>query len=284
MIELGKLQKMLVTNKTLLGAHLKSMDDADPEKVLLAKTQIIGEIAAGDTVEVFVYKNDKDALIATMKQPKIILGQVAELKVLEVTKVGAFLDWGLDRDLFLPFREQKPKVYKGETVLVCLFVDKNNRLAASMDIYRHLSSSSPFQENSLVKGTIYSINRELGAFVAVEGQYQGLIPLKELYGHHQLGQQVDARVNKVRDDGKLELSLRRQGYIEMDDDAEKILIRLKTQGGKLPVNDDSDPEVIKAEFNMSKRAFKRAVGKLFREKKIVITEDGIEMVQPEGEE
>jgi len=281
MLELGKMQMMMVLDRTVLGIRLQAEDGEGT--VILPGAETLGDPLPGDTVEVFLFKDEGDRLTATMKKPKLVLGQLAALRVAAVSDVGAFLNWGLERDLFLPFREQKPKVKKGETVLVCLFIDRNQRLAASMDIYRHLSSVSPYRLNDRVRGTIYSINPELGAFVAVDGRFQGLIPAREFYGGHKPGDQVEARVAKVRDDGKLELSLRQPAYLEMDNDAALLLAKLQQAGGSLPINDESDPEEIKAVLPMSKRSFKRAVGRLLKDRKIQVTEDGIVLLSAAGE-
>jgi predicted RNA-binding protein (virulence factor B family) len=182
----------------------------------------------------------------------------------------------LEKDLFLPFREQVGKVTTGGSYLVALYVDSSNRLCATMNIYDLLSTESPYKENDRVHGTIYNISKELGAFVAVDNKYQGLIPNKELYGNYREGDVVDVRIKRVKQDGKLELSLREKAYNEIESDAQKIMDRLKLKSGVLSLNDKSSPEDIKAEFNMSKAAFKRAVGRLLKEGAISITDDGIE--------
>lgn len=278
MIELGKMQELEIVKKNQIGFYLNSKNGEDQDDILLQKNQVTQEIGIGDEIEVFVYNDSEDRMIATMIKPKLTIGELAYLRVLATTKIGAFLDWGLDKDLFLPFKEQKVKVKKGGTYLVGLYIDKTNRLCATMDIYNILSSESPYKENDRVYGTIYSINEELGAFVAVDNKYHGLIPNKELYGNCRCGESVEVRIKKVRADGKLELSLRREAHEEIDDDAEKILDTLRLKEGVLPLNDSSDPNIIKVELNMSKRAFKRAVGRLLKEGKIKVTESGIEIL------
>jgi predicted RNA-binding protein (virulence factor B family) len=188
------------------------------------------------------------------------------------------MDWGLEKDLLLPFKEQTYEVYKDEQYLVGLYVDKSDRLCATMDIYKLLSNESPYKENERVEGTIYQIHEDMGAFVAVNNKYSGLIPKKEFYGDYKCGDSVEVRIKKVREDGKLELSLRKEAYNQMDDDARIILDRLESKGGKLALNDNSRPEEINKELSMSKSAFKRAIGKLFKERKIKITDEGIEII------
>lgn len=269
MIELGKMQKLQVLRKTPEGLYLN--DD-----VLLPGNQAPQEIEIGEEIEVFVY-NPEDRLLATLKRPKLQLGELSVLKVVDITKFGAFLDWGLEKDVLLPVKEQTGRVVKGGAYLVGLFVNNRGRLCATMKIYDLLSAASPYKQNDRAHGTIYSVNKELGAFVAVDNKYHGLILNNELYGNYAVGDNVEVRVKKVRPDGKLELSLRQEAYNEIEPDAQKILQRLKTSGGLLALNDDSPPEQIKAELNMSKRAFKRAAGRLLREGAIEITGKGIKL-------
>jgi uncharacterized protein len=278
MIELGKIQKLEVIRMTQIGAYLNSKNDKGQEDILLPKNQLPQELEIGNEIEVFVYKDSEDRMIATLKKPKLTIGEIAGLRVVETTNIGAFLDWGLEKDLFLPFREQVGKVIKGGTYLVGLYTDSSNRLCATMNIYNLLSSSSPYKENDRVHGTIYSISKESGAFVAVDNKYQGLIPKKEFYGNYTEGDKIEVRIKKVGQNGKLELSPRKEAYNEIEGDAQKIIDRLKLNGGTLPINDSSSPEHIKLELNISKAAFKRAVGRLLKEGAIKITEKGIEMM------
>jgi uncharacterized protein len=278
MIELGKLQKLIVIRKTTIGVYLNSKNDRDTEDILLPRSQEPENIGIGDEIEVFVYKDSEDRIISTLKTPKIKLGELSVLRVVSTTDIGAFLDWGLDKDLFLPFREQVGKVIRGGTYLVGLYVDSSNRLCATMNIYNLLSSQSPYKENDRVNGTIYDISKELGAFVAVDNKYQGLIPNKELYGNYKAGDNLEVRIKRVRQDGKLELSIRKEAYNEIEGDAQKVIEKLKLKGGTLLINDSSAPELIKAELNISKGAFKRAVGRLLKEGAIEITKEGIKLL------
>ena len=185
---------------------------------------------------------------------------------------------GLEKDLLLPFKEQNHKVRQGEQCLVALYIDKSKRLAATMNVYSYMSADSPYKKDDRVSGTIYEINENLGAFVAVDNKYYGLIPKKELYGDFHLGDTVEARVVKVREDGKLDLSPREKAYMQMDTDAELVLKVIDEFDGVLPFNDKAKPEVIMREFKMSKNAFKRAVGRLLKEGRVRITEKTIERV------
>ena len=219
MIDLGKIQKLEVIRMTNIGAYLNSKYESDSEDILLPMNQVPPDIEVEDEIEVFVYKDSEDRMIATMKKPKITIGELAPLRVVDNSRVGAFLDWGLDKDLLLPFKEQTYRVEKDGVYLVGLYVDKSSRLCATMDIYKLLSDESPYKINDRVNGTIYKINEDFGAFVAVNNKYDGLIPNKELYGEYKCGDCVEVRIKKVREDGKLELSLRKEAYNEIDDDA-----------------------------------------------------------------
>lgn len=279
MIELGRIQRLEIKRRTNIGVYLNSKYQANTEDVLLPISQVPEDIEVGDEIEVFVYKDSEDRLIATVKRPKIIIGELAQLRVADNARIGAFLDWGLEKDLLLPFKEQTYRVEKNGVYLVGLYIDKSNRLCATMDIYKLLSNESPYKEKDRAKGTIYKINKDIGAFVAVDNKYHGLIPNKEFYGEYKCGDIVDVRIKKVKIDGKLELSLRKEAYNQIDDDAKQIFERLVVKKGKLSLNDNSQPEEIKSELNMSKSAFKRAVGKLLKERKIRITENGIELIK-----
>lgn len=277
MIFLGEIQKLKVKRKTSFGVYLTDREGNGKEEVLLPKREVPKDIKVGDAVEVFVYRDSEDRLIATTRRPKLTLGEVGLLKVKDITKIGAFLDWGLEKDLFLPFKEQTSKLEKGNKYLVALYIDKSDRLCATMKIKDFLRTDSPYKENDWVMGTIYSIHEDIGAFVAVDNKYEGLIPKKELIGVYAPGDEVKARVTRVKEDGKLDLSLREKSYIQIEKDAEKILAKLKEEGGFLPLNDSSSPEDIKKELNMSKSAFKKAAGRLLKERKIEFVEKCIKL-------
>lgn len=271
MMKLGKKQVLTVVKKVDFGVYLGS----DEERVLLPKRQVRTGIELGDPIEVFLYKDSDDRLIATTNEPKIELGELAVLDVIDTGKFGAFLDWGLEKDLFLPFKQQTAKVEKGDKCLVSLYVDKSQRLCATMKVYELLSKDSPYQKDDEVQGIIYDISDNFGAFVAVDHQFSALIPKKDSFGKFRVGQTVQARVAAVKPDGKLDLSVKDKIPMQMDKDAEFILKEMEKRGGMLPFTDKADPEMLKKEFNMSKNAFKRAIGRLLKEKKIQINEKSI---------
>lgn len=277
MIELGKIQNLQVKRFTSVGAYLNTEDGID-EDILLPKSQVPEEIEKGDFIEVMVYNDSKDRIIATTKKVKAQVGEMKKLQVVSQTKIGSFLDWGLEKDLFLPFAETIGSIERGKEYLVALYVDKSDRICATMKLQSFLTEDSPYAEDDIVEGTIYSINRDIGAFVAVNDKYNGLIPSKELIGAYDVGQKVTVRVRHVKEDGKLDLSLRDKGEKQMAEDVNDILDKLKRSNGFLPYNDKSNPEDIQREFGLSKGAFKRAVGHLYKERMIKIQEDGIKLL------
>ncbi len=277
MIELGKVQELEVVREKKFGVYLGEKQ-GDETAVLLPRKQVPEGTQIGDRLTVFIYKDSADRLIATTRKPLLQVGEVGVLTVKEVGRIGAFLDMGLEKDLLLPFKEQNHPVQAGEQCLVAVYRDKSSRLAATMNVYRYMSNGSPYQKDDRVTGTVYEINERLGAFVAVDNIYYGMIPEKELYGGIHVGDVVEARVMKVREDGKLDLSPREKSYIQIDADAEKVLSAVEEHGGVLPFNDKASPERIREEFHLSKNAFKRAVGHLLKEGRIRITENTIEKV------
>lgn len=282
MIKLGEIQTLKMIKKVEFGVYLAESGQGtegsgkqQTEKVLLPAKQVPRGTGIGDEIEVFIYRDSKDRLIATTNRPLITLGGVARLRVVETGKIGAFLDWGLEKDLLLPFKEQKKKVKEGESCLVALYIDKSGRLCATMNVYRYLRQDSPYKRDDRVTGTVYEISDNFGAFVAVDDIYSGLIAKKELYGDVQVGGTVTARVTEVKEDGRLNLSIREKAYLQIEKDAEKILQVIDSYDGALPFTDKASPETIKREMQMSKNEFKRAVGHLLKEKKISIGERAI---------
>ena len=272
---LGKKQTLAVVKKTEFGVYLGT----EEERVLLPRKQVPEGTQVGDEIEVFLYRDSKDRLIATTNEPKIQLGEVKLLRVKDTGAIGAFLDWGLEKDLFLPFKQQTVKVKKGDQCLVSLYVDKSGRLCATMKLYNRLRQDSPYKKDDVVRGTIYETSGNFGVFVAVDDCYSALIPKREAYGDLKVGQEIEARVSRVHEDGKLDLSVRKKAFLQMDEDAQKILEKMEELGGALPFTDKAAPEQIKEELGLSKNAFKRAVGRLLKEQKIQITEKAIEFLE-----
>ena len=275
LIELGMKQSLNVVKETDFGVYLGT----ETEKVLLPKKQVPEGTQIGDPIDVFIYRDSSDRLIATTNEPLIELNQIAALKVVEVGAIGAFLNWGLEKDLLLPFKEQTFKVKEDDECLVALYIDKSSRLCATMKVYDYLENGSVYIKDSHVSGTIIEINPEFGVFVAIDNQYYGMIPKAEMFNDMKVGDHIDARVTKVREDGKLLLSVKQKAYIQMDEDSKLILDELEKNGGSLPFTDKADPEFLKSKFHMSKNAFKRAIGRLLKEGKINLKSDSIEEIK-----
>lgn len=272
MIKLGEKQKLIIVKKVEFGVYLASSAEEADDRVLLPIKQVPEDAKTGDALEVFVYRDSKDRLIATTNTPKLVMGEVAELTVSQVSKFGAFLDWGLEKDLLVPYRQQLVKLQPGDNVLVSLYIDKSGRLCATMNVYSNLKANSPYKKDDKVRGRVYTISDDFGAFVAVDNIYSALIPKKELYGEVRVGQDVIARVTEVKADGRLNLSIRDKAYLQIEQDAAEILSIIDSYDGVLPFNDKVSPEIIKRETGMSKNEFKRAVGNLLKAGKIEITE------------
>lgn len=278
MFRLGEEQELKVHEIVDFGLYLVEEGD-DKTKVLLPKSQCPEGVKAGDVLTVFLYKDSEDRLIATRKQPKLKLHEVGFLKVAQVTRTGAFLDWGLDKDLLLPFKEQPRDHHpaEGESVLAAVYIDKSERLCATMNVYPYLKSGSSYEAGDTVQGIAYETSDNFGVFVAVDGIYSARIPKNELVRPVEIGEEVTARVGRVMKDGRLELSLRAKAAEQMVKDAEVVLARIEKMGGKLPFTDKAPAEVIKAEMNMSKNEFKRAVGNLLKNGRIEIGENSISL-------
>lgn len=277
MIELGKRQNLTVVKKVDFGVYLAENEQASAagERVLLPNKQVPEGTGLHDTVNVFIYKDSQDRRIATCQKSLLEMGQIALLRVVSVSKIGAFLDWGLEKDLFLPFKEQTVRVREGDECLVTLYVDKSERLCATMKLYHSLHTDSPYKEGDTVRGRVYEISDNFGVFLAVDHLYSALIPKKEAQGKYRPGDEVTVRVVKVREDGKLTVSPHQKAYLQMDVDCDNIIQVLDEFAGVLPFDDHVSPEVIKREFGISKAAFKRAVGRLLKEEKITIRDGRI---------
>ena len=283
-MRLGYTQTLVAVKKTDFGLFLTDIEKKDDknraleDEVLLPKNQVTEDMRVGSEIEVFLYKDSEDRMIATRLVPYIKIGEIKKLKVKEVNKIGAFLDWGLPKDLLLPFKEQIYDIKSGDEILVTVYIDLSDRLCATMDLYSRLSLLPPYQRDDMVKGTVYQVHEQFGAYVAVDNKYSALVPKKELHRELKPGDEIEARVLEVKEDGKLDLSLRQKAYVQMDADSALILDKLKQAGGSLPYQDKSSADEIKEEFNLSKAAFKRAIGRLYKERVIVIEKDGIRIV------
>ena len=277
-MRLGEYQELYYVKKVDFGVYLAEDPDSETHVLLPAK-QVPEDAKQGERIRIFLYKDSKDRLIATTNEPKLTLGKFAVLRVKEVGKIGAFLDWGLEKDLFLPYKEMTQKVETEDEILVTLYIDKSNRLCASMKgIYDLLRKDSPYHKDDKVTGRVYEFSDNFGAFVAVDDQFSARIPNHEDHSFLRIGDVIEAKVVGVKPDGKLDLTLREKAYIQMDADAEKILEILDSYAGVLPFSEKASPEVIKRETGLSKNAFKRAVGHLYKEHLVDLTDGKIRKI------
>ena len=276
MIEIGKKQTLISVKEVKFGVYLgESRNAEEKERVLLPGSQVPEGKKTGDSLEVFIYLDSSDRPIATVKEPLITLGGLAVLKVKQVTRIGAFLDWGLEKDLLLPFHEQTKKVREGEDCLVALYLDKSHRLCATMKVYHYLSNRAPYGIGDEVTGRIYEISDNFGVFIAIDDKYNGLIPKREAQAEYTIGSVIPCRITEVKEDGKLSVSARKKAYLQMDDDAAHVLQVLKKYDNVLPFDDKASPETIQRVMGLSKNAFKRAVGHLLKEGSVEISQGHI---------
>jgi predicted RNA-binding protein (virulence factor B family) len=280
MLLIGRYNTLEIARITASGAFLKT-DEGD---VLLPGKFIPPGAEPGSSIEVFIYRDSEDRLVATVQRSLAVVGDFALLNVKDNTRIGAFLDWGLDKDLLLPFGEQPDPVKRGEPALVRVYLDNSGRIAASAKLEKFLSpAGGSLSEGDEVELLPYAFT-EMGVKVIVNGAYGGLLFRNELYVKPARGKRLRGYVKKIRDDGKIDVTLRKGGAGEAARDRETILAALKAGGGFLPLTDKSSPEAIAELLRMSKKSFKKGVGGLYKEGLIDMTEDGIRLrsVKVEG--
>lgn len=272
-LRIGRINKLTISRITASGAFL-----ATGEADILLPGKFMPEGAEpGAEIEVFICRDSEDRLVATTRKPLAMVGEFALLRVKDNTRVGAFLDWGLDKDLLLPFGEQPTPVKKGERVLVHVYLDNSGRIAASARLEKFLRpSDGSLSEGDEVELIPYSFS-ELGAKVIIDNTYGGLLFRNELYAKPSRGERLRGYVKKIRDDGKIDVTLRKGGVQEAVADRESILAALKARDGFLPLTDKSPPEAVAEMLRLSKKSFKKGVGGLYREGLIDITPEGIRL-------
>ena len=266
MIKVGKRQKLIINNFSSVCAYLFAVTDDDKDNILLPNNELEGrDLKEGDEVEVLIYRDSEDRLIATFRKTEALVGTLAKLEVVDDNqKLGAFLDWGLNKDLMLPNSQKEAKVYVGKKYLVGLYEDSKGRVSATMKIYKFLMPSNGINKGDVVNATVYRIYDDIGVFVAVEDRYFGLIPKSECFENYSIGDELSLRVIRVREDKKLDLSPRKLLSEQMESDAELVLAKMRLLREHFRFNDDSSPEDIKDYFGISKKAFKRAIGSLLK--------------------
>ena len=259
MIKVGKRQTMLVDHFASVGAYLVPVlveEEEEKIEILLPNNELEErELQEGEEVEVLIYRDSEDRLIATFRKTEALVGTLAKLEVVDTNpRLGAFLDWGLTKDLLLPVSQQEVRAEIGKRYLVGIYEDSKGRLSATMKIYNFLLPNHDFSKNDTVKGTVYRVNDEIGVFVAVEDRYFGLIPKSECFQAFEVGEELDLRIIRVREDGKLDVSPRVILSEQISKDAEVILQKMRILKDHFRFNDDSSPEDIKDYFSMSKKS------------------------------
>lgn len=277
-IKLGETQTLQIKRFTTVGAFLNVEGDTEKEQdVLLPRKYTKKDWATGDFVDVFIYKDNNNRPIATTHHPKIKLGELAILQVVDTNRVGAFMDWGLEKDLLLPFDEQVGKVKKNGFYLVALYIDKSDRLCATMKVSKYFSTDVPYKENDWIKGKVYSFNYEVGAYLLIDNKYNAMLPAHEIDGILKVRDEMNLRVKAVKGDGKIDLTRNNRTHESLGKDAETIYNILKDNGGFLKINDKSDARLIYSVFNMSKSQFKKSIGRLYKQRRVQFVNNGIKI-------
>jgi len=274
MIEVGKYSNLKVIKLLKQGAYLAS--DNNNTEILLPNKYIFNDLSLDDVIEVFIYRDSEDKLIATTEKPLAIVGEFAYLKVKSIEKYGVFLDWGLKKDLLLPYSEQSEKIENNKKYLVRLYVDKiTDRIVATQHINKFLRNKI---ENLTIGDKVDILvchKTNIGYKAIVNNSYWGMVYFNQIFRNLKTGERTNAWITKIRDDGYIDLSLQKSGFDEIIQVEDKILKLLGDRGGKLALSDNSKPDEIYFELEVSKKIFKKAIGKLFKEKKIFIDDDGI---------
>jgi predicted RNA-binding protein (virulence factor B family) len=271
---LGQLNRLVVKKQVEFGVYLDGNSWGD---ILLPRRYVPKTADIGSSIEVFLYLDSEDQLIATTEKPLVMVGQVAQLKVVATTKVGAFLNWGLKKDLLVPFAEQNIPMQQDYSYVVYCFVDKSNRIVASSKLDKYIGKTTPDYQAGQEVDIIVAEPTDLGYKVVVDHQHWGLLYKDQIFKPLKRGYSCKAYVQKLRPDGKLDLILDKPGYAKTLDLTGQILQKLQQQGGELALSDKSSPEDIYAAFGVSKKVFKQAIGALFKEQKIEISPEAIKL-------
>lgn len=275
-IKIGRYNTLRVVRAVDFGVYLDGGDKGD---ILMPKRYVSENIHIGDDVDVFVYLDSEDRLVATTETPLAQVGEFAFLRVKTVTQFGAFLDWGLTKDLLVPYKEQRDRMCVDKSYIVYLYVDENsNRIAASEKINKYLDNIAPKYNQGDEVDILISDKTPMGYKAIINNCHSGLIYNNEMYERLEIGEHRKAYIKQVREDDKIDLSLQRIGYDKVDDLKSTIIKRLKEHNGKMPIGDHTDPETIRFMFGCSKKTFKMTIGTMYREQIISIDSDGITLL------
>ena len=277
MVNIGKKNKMTVVKMVDFGLYL---DGGDRGEILLPQNAVPENVEIGDELEVFIYLDSEDRIIATTQEPYVQIDEFALLRCVDVSSVGAFLDWGLYKNILVPFREQKMKMEKGRSYLVFVYLDQETeRIVASAKIDKFLDNEMPFFEPGDEVDVIVGDLTDIGYKAIVNNAFWGVIYLNEVFEPLNKGQKMKAYVKKVREDDKIDLSIHRYGYRKVEDSLQKILDKIEQEGGEIMLSDKSSPEEIYDVFGISKKTFKQAIGSLYKQRLIDITKDSIKRLR-----
>lgn len=276
MAEIGKLNNLIALKNVEFGVYL---DGEELGEILLPKKYIHNDLSPGDVIEVFIYRDSENRLIATTEKPIAVVDEFAFMKVVSVTKFGAFVDWGLPKNLMVPYREQKDILEEGRSYMIYIYLDeKSQRLTGSTKLDQFLDITPfEFKEGDEVELLIYD-KTNIGFKAIIEETHSGIIYDNEVFQKLEIGQKVKGFIKKIREDRKIDLRLQKSGYDNINEVMGKILEKIKEQNGFIPVNDKSPPEVISDTFGISKKTFKKSIGALYKQRLIVMDENGIKYI------
>ncbi|MCW3076238.1 MAG: GntR family transcriptional regulator [Bacteroidetes bacterium] len=282
MIHIGKTNTLTILRESAVGLHL---GDDDKNEVLLPASFIKSDFKVKDKIEVFVYKDSEDRLIATTQIPYAELYSFAFLRVTSISEVGAFLDWGLEKDLFMPFREQKNDMHEGESYVVYIYLDEEtNRIIASAKIGNFISNEHLQVEVGDEVDLMVFEESPLGFSCIIDRMHRGLMYRNDIYKDIQIGDELKGYIKNIRQDNLIDLSLQKPGFQNVLSSTDMILEYLHHNNGYLNLNDKSSPEEIAKQFAMSKATFKKSIGVLYRHRKVLIKDDGVYLVKPEDQD
>lgn len=272
MVEIGQFNRLKVMREVPFGVYL---DGGEAGGILLPRREVPEDTRIGDSLQVFIYLDSDDFLIASTRKPRALVGQFARLKVTDVNKVGAFLDWGMPKELFLPFAEQLRPLKPGEWVTVYLYIDNSERIAASARTERFLEKNPTDLKPGQLVELLVLRRTDLGYPVIIDHRYEGLLHHQDLFREIRPGQRLSGFIKQLLPDGKIDVMLDKPGYARVDPLAQQILDYLDTHGGHCPLGDKSDPDAIRETFGVSKKAYKMALGALMKAGQITQDETGV---------
>jgi uncharacterized protein len=277
MLKIGEYNKLKIVKELDFGLYLDGLDKGE---ILLPRRYVPKQFEINEEIDVFIYTDSEDRLIATTQNPKAIVGDFALLKMISKNSFGAFYDWGLPKDLFVPKKEQREDMVVGRSCIVYIYLDAlTERVVASAKAKKFLNLETPEFQNGEEVDLLILKKTDLGFKAIINSAFSGVLYENEIFVPLKVGQQIKGYIKNIREDGKIDLSLQKFGFALVDDLAEKILERLKDEDGYLNINDKSSPEDISAMFGVSKKAFKKAIGQLYKDRTITIEEDGIKIIE-----